>query len=201
MLRGRGPTARVLPEWIWARVETRRPSLTQLAATQLINELLGPAARPITPSWYRMHAALRQWQRLRLAAAEPAAQHHTPAEPAAASSAASIDSELGAVDSTPHACDHADAAGGTHSPSHPPTDTPAESVSGSPPASPASRERLDSAAAELTDDCVPVCLSVRSCVRVRVCVCALAYACVHVRACVRACVRDAGLQGNPRYRG
>jgi hypothetical protein len=151
MQRGRGAAARVLPEWIWERVETHRPSLTQREAMALINSLLDPAEQPIKGTWYRRHAALRQWQRLTLAAAQPAAQHHTPAEPAAASSTASIDSALGADDPTPHACDHADASGGTHSPSRTPTDTPAHSVSGSPYASPASPERLDIAAAEPAD--------------------------------------------------
>ena len=75
------------------------------------------------------------------------------AAPAAGAFAAgpSIDSELGAGDPTPHACDHPDASDGPSSPAHTSTDTPARSVSGSPPASPASLERLDGDAADLTD--------------------------------------------------
>ena len=153
MLRGRGAAARVLPEWIWARVESHRPSLTQREAMALINELLGPAARPIKRSWYQRHAALRQAHRLALAAAQPAAQHHTPEERGEAPAAAMPlpEPELDADDSTPHACDHPDASDGPSSPAHTSTDTPARSVSGSTPASPASLERLDGDAADLTD--------------------------------------------------
>ena len=112
MQRGRGVPARVLLEWIWTRVETHRPSLTQKAATALINSLLGPGERPISRTWYHGQAALRQWQRLQLAAAEPAAQHPTPAAPDAASSAASVHSELGPGDApTPYAFDHPDESG------------------------------------------------------------------------------------------
>ena len=128
MQSGRGVAARVLPEWIWKRVEAHRPSLTTQAATNLINSLLDPAEKPISKTWYHVHAALRQWQaqRLALAAAQPAAQHPTPAQPAAAPSAASIDPELGADDRTPHAAGHPDASDGPSSPAHTPTDTPAQ---------------------------------------------------------------------------
>ncbi len=128
MQSGRGVPARVLAEWIWKRVETHRPSLTIQAATNLINSLIDPAEKPISKTWYHVHAALRQWQaqRLALAAAQPAAQHPTPAQPAASPSAASIGPELGADDRTTHAADHPDASDGFSSPAHTPTDTPAQ---------------------------------------------------------------------------
>ena len=129
MQRGRGFAARVLPEWIWARVEAHRPPLTQQKATDLINELLGPEAQPISITWYQRHAALRQWQaqRLALAAAQPAAQHPTPAEhDTLAPSAASIDPEQGAGEPPPHAANNPDASDGPSSPAHTPTDTRAQ---------------------------------------------------------------------------
>jgi hypothetical protein len=128
MQSGRGVAARVLPEWIWKRVEAHRPSLTTQAATNLINSLLDPAEKPISKTWCHVHAALRQWQaqRLALAAAQPAAQHPTPAQPAAAPSAASIDPEQGAGDPPPHAANNPDASDGPSSPAHTPTDTPAQ---------------------------------------------------------------------------
>ena len=114
-----GFAARDLPEWIWEWVESQRPELSQWEATKEINRLLtdaDPHAPAYSRSSYRRHAALRQAQRLTLAAAQPATQHQTPAEPGAAPSAASIDSELGAGDPTPHAGDYPDASDGPSSP-------------------------------------------------------------------------------------
>jgi len=125
-----GPAARVLPEKIWQAVESEIPALSINKAVRRMNALViaeDPDAAPVTRCWYRRHAALRQAQRLALAAAQPAAQHPTPAEhDTLASSAASIDPELGADDRTTHAADHPAASDGPSSPAHTPTDTPAQ---------------------------------------------------------------------------
>ena len=119
--------ARELPESMWRRTESHRPVLTIAEATAFMNKLLAdeaPDEKPITASWYYKHATRRK--KKRLAAAQPAAQDPTPAQPPAAPSAASIDPELGAGDRTPHAADHPDASDGPSSPAHTPTDTPAQ---------------------------------------------------------------------------
>ena len=122
-----GPAARVLPEKIWQAVESEIPALSINKAVRRMNALViaeDPDAAPVTRCWYRRHAALRQAQRLALAAAQPAAQHPTPAEhDTLASSAASIDPELGADDRTTHAADHPAASDGPSSPAHTPTET------------------------------------------------------------------------------
>ena len=103
--------------------------LSQWEATKEINRRVkeaDPQAPAFSRSSYRRHAALRLAQRLALAAAQPAAQHPTPAQPAAAPSAASIDPEQGAGDPPPHAADHPDASDGPSSPPHTPTDSPAQ---------------------------------------------------------------------------